>query len=149
MCRYSIDYRAAGFNHWGYLAGCEFAESSVKEVKASTDSAVQRFTCQRELSATTECTVDLTSLGVCIADANFDGLPHVQVWCLWLTQLQRSLVLTHRAIQSFLLLSLLLVTARSRNCTGYRNSSWLMLWIPKSPVFNQYVKCECFFWSPV
>ena len=78
-CRYAVDYRVAGFNHWGYQAGCEFVESSAKEVTAGQDSAVQRFTCQRELSASTECTVDLTSLGVCIADSSFDGLSHVQV----------------------------------------------------------------------
>lgn len=80
-CRYTVDYRASGFNHWGYQAGCEFAQSPAKEVKASDDSAVQRFTCRRDVPTDAKCTVDLTSLGVCVADASLDGLNHVQVRC--------------------------------------------------------------------
>jgi Leishmanolysin len=78
-CRYVVNYRASGFNHWGYMGGCGFAERSAKEVSASQRSSVRRFTCQRELSVSTECTVDWTSRGVCIADASIDGLTHVKV----------------------------------------------------------------------
>ena len=91
VCRYGVDYRASGFNHWGYQAGCEFAESPVKDVIASEETAVQRFKCQRELAASTECTVDLTSLGVCTTDSSFDGLSHVQVRRLLLLALLPSL----------------------------------------------------------
>lgn len=78
-----MDYKYAGFNHWGYKAGCEFAEQPTKAVKATTDANVQRYTCQiDELHPdATECTVDLTSRGVCTADSSFDGLLHVQVQC--------------------------------------------------------------------
>jgi hypothetical protein len=78
-CRYAVNYQLSGFNHWGYMGGCDFAERSAKEVRASERSSVQRFTCQREVAGLTECTVDLTSLGVCIADESIDGLTHVKV----------------------------------------------------------------------
>lgn len=80
--RYAVDYKFTGFNHWGYKAGCTFAERPSRAVLMSTDAELQRFTCQRPGDGAPQelqCTVDLTSRGICTADSSHDGLLHVQV----------------------------------------------------------------------
>lgn len=77
-----MDYKYSGFAHWGYKAGCTFAERPSRAVRLSTDAELQRFTCQRPAEGMTQelqCTVDLTSRGICTADSSHDGLLHVQV----------------------------------------------------------------------
>eukprot|EP00892_Ulva_mutabilis_P007549 jgi/Ulvmu1/5166/UM021_0183.1 len=78
---YVVDYKYTGFIHWGYRAGCTFAERPSRSVRLSTDAQLQRFTCQRpmeRMAQELQCTVDLTSRGICTADSTHDGLLHVQ-----------------------------------------------------------------------
>jgi hypothetical protein len=82
-CRYEVDTKFAGVNHWGFQAGCKFAESSTSAIMASSNPRLTRFTCRKDDAPKSEpeamqCTPYLTSRGFCTAGKNYDGLLHVQ-----------------------------------------------------------------------
>lgn len=86
MCRYDVKYGSAGFDAYGYHAGCSFATGSFEEAKQDPQSA--RFLCNGEEHVlavhestgealiSSKCTFDHAGQGYCIPAENDDGFVH-------------------------------------------------------------------------
>lgn len=61
LCRYDVKYGSAGFNTYGYKAGCAFAAGGFSE--ALEDPAAARYLCAE--GGVQACTHDSASEGVC------------------------------------------------------------------------------------
>ena len=81
MCRYDVKYGSAGFDSYGYQAGCAFATGSFEEV--TEDPLAARYLCSEENLAVhlatsgqvfgKQCTYNHASEGYCIYDPLHDN----------------------------------------------------------------------------
>lgn len=76
-CRYDVKYGSAGFNTFGYQAGCEFATGAFQEAMAVP--AAARYLCE-ELDKE-GCTHDLSTHGTCIGFEAWDDFNRVEPVC--------------------------------------------------------------------
>ena len=63
LCRYDVKYGSQGFNHFGYLGGCEFALGTYAEAEAAPLAA--RYLCPPEKELQLECLYDHSGDGIC------------------------------------------------------------------------------------
>lgn len=66
-----MKYGSAGFNSYGYKAGCAFAAGTFEEAEASP--AASRYLCAPEQELQQACLHDFSGNGVCVSNSNWDG----------------------------------------------------------------------------
>ena len=71
-CRYDVRYGSAGFNSYGYQAGCTFVTGTFDEVLADADGS--RFLCPPEDDGAIRCFHDLSGQGVCRPQQRIDSM---------------------------------------------------------------------------
>lgn len=70
-CRYDVKYGSAGFNSFGYKAGCEFALGTYAEAMAVPEAA--QYLCPKDMDKRYMCLHDHSGDGVCYSSDNWDG----------------------------------------------------------------------------
>jgi hypothetical protein len=70
-CRYNVKYSTAGFNYFGWNAGCTFAEASCASLNtAAGDPGSSEWTCDANApSAGKTCTANHLAIGRCMTDS--------------------------------------------------------------------------------
>lgn len=66
-----MKYGSAGFNSFGYKAGCEFALGTYKEAMAVP--AAKQYLCPAAMDKRYVCLHDFAGDGVCHGDKHWDG----------------------------------------------------------------------------
>ena len=77
-CRYNVVPGTAGFNTWGWKAGCAFAQASCESLEAAAND--NTYTCNRNApNAQKTCTANNLALGRCMLDqqGTYDECPRV------------------------------------------------------------------------
>jgi hypothetical protein len=70
-----VKYGSAGINHYGYKAGCSFANGMHAE--AIADPAAARYLCPESANTQYVCLADYSGDGVCYSSASWDGFYQV------------------------------------------------------------------------
>lgn len=69
--RYDVKYGSAGFNPYGYQAGCAFVSGTFQE--ALQDPMASPFLCQPDTLGNISCLSDFSGPGICLPPQAFDN----------------------------------------------------------------------------